>query len=142
MTTRPLPLPDQDTEVFWSGTADGRLMIQRCLDCRRAQFYPRYFCTACASDVEWVQASGRGTVYTFTIVRQNLTPPFDSLVPYVLAMIDLEEGVRMMGNVIGIPAEEARVGMPVEVTFVRETDEIWLPLWRPAAVAALAGGPE
>jgi uncharacterized OB-fold protein len=131
--TRPLPLPDQDTEVFWSGAKNGKLMIQRCATCERTQFYPRYFCAACAGDVEWIEASGRGSVYTYTIVRQNATAPFDTLVPYVLAMIDLEEGVRMMGNVVGVPVEEVGIGMEVEVDFVRETDEIWLPMWRRVA---------
>ena len=128
--TRPLPLPDQDTEAFWEGTRNQKLLVQHCASCERAQFYPRYFCTVCAGDVDWIEASGRGVVYTFSIVRQNATPPFDALVPYVLAMIDLDEGVRMMGNVTGIPVDEMRVGLPVEVHFVRETDEIWLPMWR------------
>jgi len=132
-TTRPLPLPDQDTEVFWGGAKNGKLMIQRCAACERTQFYPRFFCTACAGDVEWIEASGRGSVYTHTIVRQNATPPFDTLVPYVLAMIDLEEGVRMMGNVVGVPVDDVGIGMAVEVDFVRETDEIWLPMWRRVA---------
>jgi uncharacterized OB-fold protein len=131
--TRPLPLPDADTEPFWAGTRDQKLLIQHCARCERAQFYPRYFCTECAGDVEWVEASGRGTVYTYSIVRQNLTPPFDTLVPYVLAMIDLDEGARMMGNVTGIDVDDVRIGMPVEVYFARETDEVWLPMWRTAA---------
>jgi uncharacterized OB-fold protein len=131
-TTRPLPLPNQDTEPFWQGTREGKLLIQRCTSCGRPQFYPRFFCTACAGDVEWMAASGRGTVYSFSVVRQNGTPPFDALVPYVLALIDLEEGVRMMGNVTEIPVDEVGIGLAVQVHFVRETDEIWLPLWRPA----------
>jgi len=131
-TTRPLPSPDQDTEVFWEGTLNGKLMIQRCMTCGRTQFYPRYFCTACAGEVEWIEASGRGEVYTYSIVRQNGTPPFDTLVPYALAMIDLEEGVRMMGNVVGVDVDDVGIGLPVVVDFVRETDEIWLPMWRSA----------
>ena len=64
-------------------------------------------------------------------MRQSGTPPFDALVPYVLAMIDLPEGVRMMGNVIGVPVDSVAVGLPVLVDFVRETDDVWLPMWRP-----------
>jgi uncharacterized OB-fold protein len=129
--TRPLPQPDQETEVFWEAAKQGKLMIQHCEACNRSQFYPRYFCTECAGDVQWIEASGRGTVYTYSIVRQNGTPPFDALVPYVLAMIDLPEGVRMMGNVVGVPVEAVAVGLPVLVDFVRETDDVWLPMWRP-----------
>jgi uncharacterized OB-fold protein len=130
--TRPLPFPDQETEVFWDSAKQGKLMIQRCDPCDRTQFYPRYFCTECAGDVQWIQASGRGTVYTYSVVRQNGTPPFDTLVPYVLAMIDLEEGVRMMGNIVDIPVDEVAIGLSVVVDFIRETDDIWLPMWRPS----------
>ena len=128
--TRPLPLPDQDTSVFWDGTRDGKLLIQRCTACGRTQFYPRYFCTLCAADIEWIEASGLGTIYTFSIVRQNGTPPFDSLVPYVLAMVDLDEGVRMMGNVVDVDVDDVAIGQRVRVDFIRETEEIWLPMWR------------
>jgi uncharacterized OB-fold protein len=131
VTTRPLPLPDQDTAAFWEGARHGKLLVQRCVECRRVQFYPRYFCTACAGDVEWIEASGRGEVYSFSIVRKNGTPPFDTLVPYVLALIELDEGVRMMGNVVDVPVDDVRIGMAVEVHFARETDEIFLPMWRP-----------
>jgi uncharacterized OB-fold protein len=131
MTTRPLPLPDQDTAAFWEGARNGKLLVQRCVECRRVQFYPRFFCTACVGAVEWIEASGRGEVYSFSIVRKNGTPPFDTLVPYVLALIELDEGVRMMGNVVDVPVDDVGIGMAVEVRFVRETDEIFLPMWRP-----------
>jgi uncharacterized OB-fold protein len=68
-------------------------------------------------------------------VRQNGTPPFDTLVPYVLAMIDLEEGVRMMGNVLDIALDDVAIGLAVTVRFVPETDDVWLPMWRPATGA-------
>jgi len=131
VATRPLPLPEPETQPFWDGTKDGTLLIQRCLVCGRRQFYPRYFCAACAGDVEWVEASGQGEVHSFTVVRQNGTPPFDTLVPYVLAVIELEEGVRMMGNIVDVDVQQVRIGMPVQVTFAPETDEIVLPMWRP-----------
>jgi len=133
MTTRPLPQPDQDTEAFWSGAQEGKLLIQHCPVCDRVQFFPRYFCTRCAGAVDWIETAGRGVVHTFTIVRQNHTPPFNEMAPYVLAIIELEEGVRMMGNVIDMPIDEVTIGMAVEVRFVEETDEISLPLWAPAS---------
>lgn len=129
MTTRPLPQPDQDSEAFWQGTKEGKLLVQHCVACDRNQFFPRYFCTVCAGPVEWIETSGQGEVHTFSIVRQNHTPPFNELVPYVLAIIDLDEGVRMMGNVIDIPVDQVTIGMRVQVRFVEETDAIWLPLW-------------
>jgi hypothetical protein len=131
VATRPLPLPEPETAPFWAGTDAGKLLIQRCLVCGRRQFYPRYFCAACAGDVEWIEASGLGEVHSFTIVRQNGTPPFDALVPYVLALIELDEGVRMMGNVIDVAVDDVSIGMPVQVTFARETDDVVLPMWRP-----------
>ena len=132
MTTRPLPQPDQDSEAFWTGTKEGKLLIQHCDHCNRMQFFPRYFCTTCAGEVRWIETAGKGEVHTFSIVRQNHTPPFNELTPYVLAIIELEEGVRMMGNVIDVPIEDVEIGMPVEVRFVAETDDIVLPLWAPA----------
>lgn len=131
MTTRPLPQPDQDSEVFWEGTKGGKLLVQHCAVCNRLQFFPRYFCTNCAGPVDWVDTSGKGAVHTFTIVRQNHTPPFNELVPYVLAIIDLDEGVRMMGNVIAAPIDDVAIGMRVKVRFAKETDAIWLPMWEP-----------
>jgi uncharacterized OB-fold protein len=130
--TRPLPLPEPETQPFWDATSAGKLLIQRCRACGRLQFYPRWFCARCAGDVDWIEAAGTGEVHSFTIVRQNGTPPFDALVPYVLAVIELDEGVRMMGNVAGVDVEDVSIGMPVEVTFVRETDDVVLPMWRPA----------
>lgn len=128
--TRPLPSPEPETAPFWEGANSHKLLIQRCVNCQRHQFYPRFFCGACAGDVEWVQTSGNGQVHSFTIVRQNGTPPFDGLVPYVLALIDLDEGVRMMGNVVDIAVEDVTIGMPVEVGFLTVTDTVTLPIWR------------
>ena len=130
---RPLPLPDADTAPFWEAAHEGRLLIQRCESCDAVQFYPRALCTSCGTGPPaWLEASGRGTVHTFTVVRQNLMPPFKDLAPYVLAIIDLEEGVRMMGNVLECDPAEVHIGMAVEVFFEPATDELSLPMWRPA----------
>ena len=132
--SRPLPQPDEDTAPFWEAARDGRLLIQRCESCGAVQFYPRVLCTACGEGPPaWQEASGRGTVHTFTIVRQNLVPPFKDLAPYVLAIIDLEEGVRMMGNVLECDPADVHIGMAVEVVFEPATDELSLPMWRPAS---------
>jgi len=81
--------------------------------------------------VEWEEATGRATLYTWSVVHQNDLPPFSERVPYVAAVIDLEEGPRMMTNVIDCPFEELRVGMPLQVAFRAETEEISLPVFRP-----------
>jgi len=130
-----LPTPDVSGEwkPFWDAAAAGRLLIQNCPVCGRRQFYPRAICTACGAEPEWLEASGRGSLYTFSIVRQNLVRPFKDMLPYVLAMVDLEEGVRMLTNIVGCDLEEVKIGMPLEVTFVRAGEALHLPYWRPAA---------
>ncbi|HMC43358.1 MAG TPA: Zn-ribbon domain-containing OB-fold protein [Acidimicrobiales bacterium] len=128
-----LPTPDPSTEPFWDAARQGRLVIRRCQACRRAHFYPRPFCPSCWSDqVSWEEASGRATLYTWSVVYQNDLPPFGERVPYVAAVVDLEEGPRMMTNVVDCAFEQLRVGMSLEVTFRVETEEISLPVFRPA----------
>jgi uncharacterized OB-fold protein len=105
---KPLPAPDGVSAPFWKAAAEGRLLIQRCPACGHRQFYPRALCTACGADPEWMEASGRGTVHTFTIVRQHGQRGFKEELPYVVAIIELEEGPRMMGNVGDLHARRRR----------------------------------
>jgi uncharacterized OB-fold protein len=113
-----LPTPDDSTQAFWSGTQEGRLRIKRCNACRRAHFYPRPFCPHCWSeDVVWEDASGRGTLYTYSVVYHNDLPPFPERVPYVAAIVELDEGPRLMTNVVDCPFDQLRVGMGLEVTY-------------------------
>ena len=128
-----LPTPDASTQPFWDGTRAGRLLIRRCQDCGRAHYYPRPFCPSCWSErVEWEPASGRATLYTWSVVYQNDLPPFPDRVPYVAAVVELAEGPRMMTNVVDCPFEELAFGMPLSVTFRTETETITLPVFRPA----------
>lgn len=132
-----LPVADQETEAYWEATREGRLLIKRCTACGQAFFYPRTYCPRCWSpDTEWVEASGRGTVYTFTVVHQNDLPPFNERLPYVVAIVELEEGVRMTSNIEGIDPEDVRCDMPVAVAFREEAraqdDVVSLPVFRPA----------
>jgi uncharacterized OB-fold protein len=128
-----LPTADDSTQHFWDGTREGKLRIKRCPDCGRAHFYPRPFCPSCWSErVHWEDASGRATLYTYSIVYQNDLPPFPERVPYVAAIVDLEEGPRMMTNVVDCELDRLQVGMALEVTFREETDEVTLPVFRPA----------
>jgi hypothetical protein len=88
-------------------------------------------CTACAAEPVWVEASGRGTVHTFTVIRQNRGEPFRSQLPYVVAMVDLDEGVRMMANVTDCAPDDVRVGMAVEAYTVKVEDGLGIPFFRP-----------
>jgi len=132
-----LPIADMETSPYWDATANGKLMIKRCRSCARAYFYPRDHCPKCwSTDTEWIEASGRATVYTFTVVYQNDLPPFRDRVPYVVACVDLEEGVRMTTNIEGCAPEDVRCGMAVTVAFRSEMrDEersVSLPVFRPS----------
>jgi uncharacterized OB-fold protein len=127
-----LPTPDLETQPYWDAAKEGKLLIKRCSACGRAHFYPRPFCPHCWSDdVEWEEASGRATLYTFTIVRRNDLPPFPDRVPYVAAVVDLEEGPRMMTNVEGCDPDEVEIGMDLTVAF-REEDDFAIPVFRKA----------
>jgi hypothetical protein len=116
---------------FFEAAARGELLFQRCCACAHRQFYPRLLCSACGGEPAWQTASGRGAVHTFTIVRQNAMPPFDGLLPYAVAMIELEEGVRMMGNVTDCPVERVKIGLPVEAYAVECEPGLALLFWRP-----------
>jgi len=129
---KPLPAPFGVSAEFWSALASGRLLIQSCAECGHRQFYPRPMCVSCGSDPIWEEASGRGTVHTFTVIRQNGVPAFRDETPYVVAMIELEEGPRLMGGVTGCAAEELRIGMAVRAYALKVTPEIGLAMWEPA----------
>ena len=137
MPKRPLPEATPETREFWEGARRGELRIQRCLDCGKAYFFPRPFCPHCSSrNVEWFTASGKGTLHTYVIVHRGAMG-FQDAVPYAIAIVELEEGPRMMSNIIDVEPtpENLPIGLPLEVTWEQQSDEITLPLWRPA------GGP-
>ena len=128
---RPRPAVNQDNAFFWEGVERGELLIQRCSSCGRLRHPPRPMCPHCQS-LEWdtVAASGRGTVYSFVVPHHPQVPAFEY--PYVVALVELEEGTRLVSNVIDVDPAEVSVGMPVEVSFVAVDDELTLPLFRPA----------
>ena len=131
--TKPLPATDAISAVFFEAAADGRLLFQHCAVCGHKQFYPRGLCTSCGGTPEWSEASGRGSVHTFTVVRQYGAEPYKSELPYVVAVIELEEGVRMMGNVTGVDPDALRIGLPVEAYALLAEEKIGIPYWRPAS---------
>jgi len=130
----PLPRATPDTAPYWDALRRRELRLQRCNDCREAYFYPRALCPGCLSnDVEWFTASGRGRVHTFTIIHAGVPqPPLP--IPYVVAIVELEEGPRMMSNLVGVEPDPAKIhcDMAVVVEFVDVSDECTLPRFRPA----------
>jgi uncharacterized protein len=131
-----LPVPDLETAEYWKATREGKLLIKECRSCGRVYFYPRNHCPHCwSTDTAWREATGRGTVYTFTVVYQNDLPPFRDRVPYAIAIVELDEGVRMTSNIEGVAPEDVRCGMPVQVAFREEQraedDVVSIPVFRP-----------
>ena len=119
-TALPAPAPAvlPETEEFWAATAQGKLLLRRCNDCGTVIWYPRPYCPACASlSTSWSEASGRGSVYTYTVVHRSMVDGYRQAVPYVIAYVELEEGPRVMTNIVGCPPEEVKVGMAVKVVF-------------------------
>jgi uncharacterized OB-fold protein len=131
--SRPRPALDSETRPYWEAAGRGELVIQRCGACGVLRHRPRALCPACLSDdVSFVRASGRGRVHTYTVTHQNQAPPFRDALPYVLAYVDLDEGVRLLTNIVGCRPEEVSVGLPVQVEFADRADDIAIPLFRPA----------
>lgn len=118
------------TAPFWDGCAEGELRYQRCTGCGTANFTPTELCRGCASTaLEWRVSAGLGTVYTWTVVHRPVTPRFTT--PYAVAIVDLDEGYRMLTNLIGIEAHAVREGMRVRVDPQGVGGERVLPYFRP-----------
>jgi uncharacterized protein len=128
---RPLPaFPEPDTEPFWAATAGHRLTYQACRQCGQVVFYPRRHCTGCTSgDLEWLDSAGRGTVYSFTVIRQNGQPFFRARIPYIVGLIDLDEGFRMVAEIEAAP-HEVRVNQRVAVSW-EDHPGLSIPVFRP-----------
>ncbi len=121
---------DSDSRPYWQGLTQGELRIQRCATCSKAVFYPRSICPHCyANHLVWVVASGKGTVYSYTVAHQGFGP-FAADVPFVVAIVELEEGVRMMSRIIDAPRERIVVGAEVRVTFEAVGEDLTLPYFR------------
>lgn len=112
------PTANGDSAAYWEAAKAGRLVIRRCNACGQKHFMPRYVCPECwSSDLTWVEASGNGTVHSFSVVRRASDPAFAPRVPYVIAMVTLSEGLRMITNIVGPDALGVRIGEPVRVCF-------------------------
>ena len=128
----PVPIVNADSAPYWEGAREDKLLIQKCGDCGALRFFPRYLCTECGSDnTEWAEVSGRGTVHSFSIVHRAAFPEFQANAPYVIALVDLQEGPRMMTNIVGDDALEVEIDDAVEVCFeARGTEGAKVPQFR------------
>ncbi len=130
---KPLPQPTPETQDFWDGAKAGELRLQRCNDCAKVYFPPRPFCPACASrSVSSFRASGRGRLYSY-VINHRPAPGFEADAPYAVAVVELDEGPRMMTNITGVEQtpEALQLDMPVEVSFEAANEAISLPKFRP-----------
>jgi uncharacterized OB-fold protein len=130
---RPVPYPDDASEPFWSACGRHELVIQACASCGHTRFPPRPMCPRCRSlESTWEPASGRGRVWSWVVAHPPVIPSFADRVPFNVAVIELEEGIRMIGNIFDVDNDDIREGMPVEVTFEDVEDGASLPQWKPA----------
>lgn len=129
---KPIPETNTWTEPFWDATREGKLVIQKCVDCDQKIFYPRLICPSCFSqNIEWIEASGKGTVYTYTVVVNNAPSAFLDDMPYVIAVVRLDEGVQMLSNIVECDPASVHCDMPVKVAFKSINDVYTLPVFRP-----------
>ncbi len=115
---KPQPVATPETQPFWDACNRRELVYQRCRGCGAVQFYPRAHCARChTTDLAWETASGQGTIYSFTVVHRAPTAAFKPEVPYILALVDMAEGFRMMVNLPGTPPEQVAIGQPIRIVF-------------------------
>ena len=126
---KPVPRPTPTEQPFYDACAAGKLVLQRCQSCGHALFYPRTHCDTCHNDqLVWEDASGIGTIASYTVVRRGVSDDFEA--PYVIALIDLNEGPRMMSQIVGADPDGLAVGLSVKVDFVAWSDDVILPVFR------------
>jgi hypothetical protein len=133
-STKPIPRVTSELAPFFAAAKRGELVVQRCAECGLLRFPPREVCSRCWSRAsEWTAVSGRGEVYSFYLMHQVYHPGFLAEVPYPVVVVELDEGPRILSNLVGCKREDIRIGMPVEVAFEDLSDEVTLPKFRPRA---------
>ena len=133
VATKALPPISPESEAYWRGCKEGKLLLQKCGSCGHVQFYPRLLCTQCAGDaLDWHEASGMGVVKSFTIIRRAVSAAYEPDAPYIVALIELAEGPTMMSNVVGSAPETVAIGMPVQVGFEAFSEEVSVPVFTPS----------
>lgn len=131
---KPLPAPLPWTKSYWEGAKRRQLLFQQCSDCGQKIMYPKMFCPNCMSDnLTWQKASGRGRLYSYTVVHRYPPTGFHESLPYVVGIVTLEEGVRLMTNIIQCDQDKLACDMEVEVAFEDISEEVTLPQFRPAS---------
>lgn len=134
--SKPLPVLEGLTEEFYGWCRKGELRFQRCTECSAWRHVPREMCAECGStDWDWQRSSGRGKVFTWTVAARPLHPAFAGATPYAPAVIEMEEGVRVLSEVVDCPPGQLAIDMPVEVVFDPVTSEVTLPKFKKGAVA-------
>ena len=130
--TKPVPVTQPWSEKFWEGTKQGKLFIHVCKDCKSKIFYPRKFCPECWSgNLDWIEGSGKAKIYTFSTAYSMVEPKFMDELPYTIAYVDLDEGIRMMTRIVDCKPEDLSFDMKVEAVF-HERNGYFLPYFRPA----------
>ena len=131
---KPLPQVEPYTQAFWDGTKNGKLLVQTCSACNARIFFPRKQCPECwSTDLGWMEASGKATIYSYSVTYEGVEAVFKDDLPIVLAWVDLPEGIRMQTNIVDCDPENVHIGQDVEVVFKAVTDDITLPYFRPVA---------
>lgn len=129
--SKPLPEPSIDSKPFWEGLKEHRILLQTCANCGKKRHYPRPVCDACYSmEYDWTEASGRGTLYSWTETHHPFHIGFKAEVPYILVTVDLEEGVRMQSQLLGAKPQDLKLGQPVQAVFADAAEGIVLPYFR------------
>lgn len=129
---KPLPKPAKWSKPFWEGTKVHKLLLKKCRQCGHIDHPPYLYCTECQSDdCEWIEASGKATLYAFAINQYGVPFPFIPDLPYVTALVDLAEGPRMLSNIVGCDLDKLENGMELEVVFEKVSSDITLPKWKP-----------
>lgn len=129
---RPIPHPDPLTAPYWQGALEGKFMLPHCASCGRHHFYPRSACPHCGgTGIAWSSASGRGTVYSYSVVHRAPSAAFKDDVPYVVAIVATEEGPHLLSRVVGVAPEAVRIGMRLRVRIDKLSEEAALPVFEP-----------
>jgi uncharacterized OB-fold protein len=133
---RPAPVVTAWSERFWEGLREGRFLLQRCGDCAGYAGYPKLFCPHCHSDgLEWTESSGKGAIYTYSTVTANPPSTFVDELPYTIAIVELEEGVRFLSRLVDLTPDAVRCGLPVQLVIRADGDHV-MPFFGPAPAAS------
>ena len=133
---KPLPQPEPIAKPYWDSLREKAMQLQKCGDCGRFVFYPRVMCPHCGSrDLSWTRVSGRGRLHSFCIPHRHPSPAFQPDLPYVVALVELDEGARLMTTLVDVEPDPTKlmplIDKPVEVVYEKVNDQVTLPKFRP-----------